>query len=100
MEQTALPFIESINKKCDQLGFQKNYVEFLGAKNIKEVYKRSDFLILLSNYEALPLTIIEALTHGIPCVASDLGGVDELIVNKFNGLIVNEIFNIKVWRLS
>ena len=49
-------------------------------------------LILLSYFEALPLTIIEALTHGIPCIASNLGGVNDLIINNLNGIIINKDF--------
>jgi glycosyltransferase involved in cell wall biosynthesis len=89
-------FIDEVFNKCEEFGFNKNCVEFLGLqKNMLEVYKRSDMLILISYFEALPLTIIEALTHGIPCIASDLGGVNDLIVNNFNGIIINEKFETK-----
>lgn len=89
-------FIDEVFNKCEEFGFDKNCVEFLGLqKKMLEVYKRSDMLILISYFEALPLTIIEALTHGIPCIASDLGGVNDLIVNNFNGIIVNKNFKTK-----
>ncbi len=89
-------FINEIFKKCKEFGFNKNHIEFLGLqRNMLEIYKRSDMLILLSYFEALPLTIIEALTHGIPCIASNLGGVNDLIINNFNGIIINKDFKTK-----
>lgn len=89
-------FINKVFNKCEEFGFDKNCIEFLGLqKNMLDLYKRSDMLILISYFEALPLTIIEALTHGIPCIASDLGGIDDLIVNNFNGLIIDKDFKAK-----
>ena len=89
-------FINEVFNKCEEFGFNKNCIEFLGLqKNMIDIYKRSDMLILLSYFEALPLTIVESLTYGIPCIASDSGGVNDLIINDFNGLIVNKDFKIK-----
>ena len=86
-------FIDKVYSKCDEFNFNKNCIEFLGLqKNMLDIYKRSDMLILISYFEALPLTIIEALTHGIPCIASDLGGIKDLIINSFNGIIIDKDF--------
>jgi glycosyltransferase involved in cell wall biosynthesis len=39
----------------------------------------ADLFLLPSNYEGLPISIIEALSYGIPVVASDVGGVKEML---------------------
>jgi len=44
-------------------------------------------LVLFSRYENLPCVIIEALSCGLPVIATDVGGVSEL-VNENNGLLV------------
>lgn len=50
-----------------------------------------DLLILTSNYEGLPMTIIEAMSYGKPIVASDVGGISEIVRNDINGFVsVNE----------
>jgi len=44
-------------------------------------------LVLFSRYENLPCVIIEALCCGLPVIATDVGGVKELI-NMKNGMLV------------
>lgn len=39
----------------------------------------SDIFVLTSNYEGFPLTILEAMSHSLPILASDVGGVEEAI---------------------
>lgn len=46
-----------------------------------------DIFTLFSNYEGLPMTIIEAMSNAKPIVASDVGGVSELVTN--NGYLVS-----------
>jgi glycosyltransferase involved in cell wall biosynthesis len=47
----------------------------------------ADLFILPSNYEGLPMSILEALSYGVPVVASRVGGVGE-ILNEENGFAV------------
>ncbi len=46
-----------------------------------------DLIMNLSKYEGLPYSLIEAMSFGIPCIATDVGGTNELVNNK-NGLII------------
>jgi len=48
----------------------------------------ADLFMLSSDYEGLPVVIIEAMSYGKPIVASDVGGIDEIVVNGENGYIV------------
>lgn len=56
-------------------------------KDYKEHYY--DFFINLSDSEGLPVSIMEAMSFGIPCVASDAGGTPEIVENNINGLLVS-----------
>lgn len=40
--------------------------------------------------KGLPLTIVEALASGVPVITTRRGGLDETIVNGFNGLLIQE----------
>jgi len=45
----------------------------------------ADLCLLASDYEGLPMTIIEAMSAGKPVIASDVGGISEIVRNGENG---------------
>lgn len=69
----------------------KNSVEFLGwfdEENLPSLYASCDILALPSYNEGLPYVIIEALSSGLPIVASRVGGIPEVVSNGENGFII------------
>ncbi len=58
---------------------------------IMENYKQQyyDFFINLSDSEGIPVSIMEAMSFGIPCVATDVGGTSEIVENGVNGLLLS-----------
>lgn len=72
---------------------ENNEIEYLFLdfqKDIHKVYNCLDILVLPSLSEGLPRSIIEAMAHGIPVIANNVGGVDQIIVNKKNGFLENK----------
>ncbi len=64
-------------------------IEFLGFKSVLDDYYFShDVVLLISNSEGLPLSLIEAMSYKKPILASAVGGVPELIVNEVNGYLI------------
>lgn len=89
-ETNSETFKNKINLERLNLELNNLQIEFIGvSKNMKEHYLSTDFVMLLSHFEALPLTIIEALSYGIPCIVSNVGGNKDLIDNELNGVITN-----------
>ncbi|MGA4533494.1 glycosyltransferase family 4 protein [Ectopseudomonas chengduensis] len=48
----------------------------------------SDVFILISRWEGLPLTILEAMRAGLPVIASDVGGVAEAVQDGETGYLI------------
>lgn len=67
-------------------------VFFMGSLSNAGAYNEyADLFMLPSNYEGLPMTIIEAMSFGKPIVASNVGGISEIVLNDENGYTVENI---------
>jgi glycosyltransferase involved in cell wall biosynthesis len=79
-------------KKCKLLAEKlkvSNYFNFEGfVADTVEWYRDSDLFVLCSNNEGLPLSIIEAMSAGLPVIATAVGGVCELVDDGVNGYVV------------
>jgi len=47
-----------------------------------------DFFVIPSRKEGLPYTLLEAIIAGVPIIATDVGGISEIIVHKKTGLLI------------
>lgn len=66
-------------------------VRFLGPISRREVFEllaAADAALLSSSWENFPHTVVEALAVGTPVVATDVGGVGEVVRDGENGLLV------------
>jgi glycosyltransferase involved in cell wall biosynthesis len=82
------PDFQKIQFKIKALNLQ-NYIFCPGfEKNIIGCIKDADFLINASLSEGLPNIVLESMAMKTLCVATDVGGVGEIIENEFSGLLV------------
>lgn len=64
-------------------------VFFLGnISNASRYCRFADLFMLPSWYEGLPMSILEAMSYGLPVVASNVGGIGEVVENGRNGFCV------------
>ena len=59
-------------------------------------------MILPSNYEGLPMVIIEAMAMSKPVIASNVGGISEIVRNGENGYVLSnkaDLFAEKIKQL-
>lgn len=83
--------IEKLPVKIELLGF---------VTDVHNLLLSSDLFILPSKYESFPLSILEAMGHSLPVIATDTGGVSEMVKNGENGFVIpfddNEILKEKM----
>mgnify|MGYP001235183089 CR=1 FL=1 len=72
-----------INNKCFLLGLKTN-------AEVLELYKKNqiDVFINASFSEGLPVSIMEAMSFGIPVIATSVGGTPEIVKNGYNGFLL------------
>ena len=69
----------------------ENKVFMLGhISNIQEIYSIIDILVLASDTEGTPRVVLEAMSNEICVVATNVGGLKEIIDNNKNGILVNK----------
>lgn len=77
-----------LESTAQQLGIQDR-VLFVGfIADAGRLYKAFDIALLTSIKEGLPYTLIEAALAGIPIIATNVGGVPDIISNEKTGLVV------------
>ena len=71
-----------------ELGLQKDVI-FTGKRDdLPELLAISDLMFHLSEKEAFGLVLLEALACGVPSIATDTGGIPEVINDGINGFLV------------
>ena len=85
------PQKDALQRKAKSLGIGKS-ISFVGELSHQESLKQlqlSDAFVLATVDEALSLVIQEAMSAGVPVVATDVGGIRELIPSRKYGLLVD-----------
>jgi glycosyltransferase involved in cell wall biosynthesis len=80
----------ALEQRAKMLGLE-NRVRFLGrCDRLKSValFKGCSFFVLPSRYEPLGIVNLEAMAAGRAAIATDVGGVPELVVHEQTGLLV------------
>ena len=73
------PERESIAALSRRLGIEQR-VALLGVvDDIDAVFRRADLAVLASDTEGLPNAVLEAMAHGLPVVATAVGGIPQLL---------------------
>jgi len=69
------------------LGIDEN-VTFAGLRNdMKDLLAKSKVFLLPSLYEGNPISILEAMAAGLPIIATQVGGVPDIVSEKRNGFL-------------
>ncbi len=80
------PERENLEKFVSQSNLDADVVFTGNVENIEDYLTTADIFVLTSICEGLPLSMIEAMASGLPIIASDVGGISDIV--KENGILV------------
>lgn len=85
------PMLGTLEKQISEQGLRER-VQIRSAdtqERLCELYNEADVLILASSREGCPNVLLEAMACGTPVVATGVGGVKEIILNRTIGMFVS-----------
>lgn len=62
---------------------------WVSGKEKEDIFKNAGVLLLPSYNEGLPISILEAMSYGMPIISTPVGGILEAVENNVNGFIVD-----------
>jgi glycosyltransferase involved in cell wall biosynthesis len=78
-----------IQRLVKQYGLQDSF-EIIGLLNdTTNFYRDIDIYLNTSLSEGLPLSVLEAMAHGVPVIAANVGGIKEVITKEDQGILIN-----------
>ena len=66
-----------------------HYGGMLGREELKTQFEQADMLALPTHEDNCPMVVLEAQAAGVPVIASNVGGVPDLVEDEVTGLLVN-----------
>jgi glycosyltransferase involved in cell wall biosynthesis len=82
------PMRPELEVYAKQYGLSEKVLLLGMREDVPKILAASDIFVLTSRWEGLPLVIIEAMLAGLPVVATQVGGVSELVEDGVTGLLV------------
>lgn len=77
----------ALEQLIHELGAE-DHVTLLGLRDdVPRLLQAADVFLLSSVTEGIPLTMIEAMLTGLPCVSTNVGGIGEVVVEGETGLL-------------
>lgn len=64
-----------------------NFLGWISNSEITNLLSENDFFVLPSNQETLPVSILESFSVGTPVIATNVGGIPEMIEDGINGFL-------------
>ena len=84
------PDSNSVKSKIEQLGIEKNFrlAGFVSDEDLPSYYNVADSFVLPSKSgEGLPLVALEAMACGLPVIATNVGGIKEVMIKDYGKLV-------------
>lgn len=80
--------IDELKAEARNLGLNDKvyFTGYLNSKQVQKMYKCADVAVFPSTYEPFGIVALEAMLAGVPTVVSDVGGLNEIIEHRVDGM--------------
>lgn len=82
--------LDRVKEQIKNLQLQERvaHIGWCSREQLREYYHEAMFYILPSYHEGLPMALLEAMSQGIPCIASNVAAIPEVLEDGRSGLLV------------
>lgn len=81
--------LEKLRHKAALAGISDQVIFLGGVDNVTELLSKAHILVHPSHTEGLPNAVIEAMASGLPVIATNVGGIPELVRDDENGYLID-----------
>jgi glycosyltransferase involved in cell wall biosynthesis len=82
------PEKKNLEEQAIQLGIDSRVIFWGQQENVSMILREANIGVLSSHCEGLPNVVIEYMAAGLPVVATNVGGLPELVIPSKNGFLV------------
>jgi L-malate glycosyltransferase len=79
---------KNIVEMITELGLRSNFIFNGYVGDVRKILSELSIFVLATHTEGLPVSIIEAMSFGLPVIASRVGGIPELVEDGVTGILV------------
>lgn len=81
--------LQAVKKYAEEIGVEVKFTGLLSKQQWIELSKDYNIFINTTNFDNMPVSVIEAMALGIPVISTNVGGMPFLIENEEDGILVN-----------
>lgn len=80
--------LEELKEQVRRMGIENKvyFAGYMSGKDVQKMYKAADISVFPSTYEPFGIVALEAMLSENPVVVSDIGGLNEIVEHKVNGM--------------
>ena len=80
--------LDDLKAQAEYMGIANKvyFTGYLNSKQIQKIYKCADIAVFPSTYEPFGIVALEAMLAGVPTVVSDVGGLNEIVEHRVDGM--------------
>ena len=80
--------LEELRAQANNMGLSNKvyFTGYLNSKQVQKMYKCADVAVFPSTYEPFGIVALEAMLAGVPTVVSDVGGLNEIVEHRVDGM--------------